>query len=362
MNPRTTCVTLSAVLLVAYLGLSTGCAPEGADPDWADLDGLIEPLEERTELAEVGFWAYQLQGHESQAGVDALVDSHYDLLVLEPIRSERDSRDFNTAGLVAHLHASDSSVAGRGKLVIAYVNIGEAEDWRFYWENNWRAPTRNEPGTPDFIVTRDPDGWEGDYPVAYWDSRWRDIVIHDDDSLLRQVLADGFDGIYLDWVGGYEEDAVVAAAQEAGVDPTQEMVDFICAIRTAARAENPDFIVIPQNATELAQLVPGYLDCVDAVAQEHVYFNGNEQAAAADLNSGDVPLPETGEGYSRAYFEQTLTPFLEAGKVVFTVDYAQEPANVAEAYTRSATQGYIPYVTLLALDHLTATPPPDYAE
>ena len=362
MNPRTTCVALLAALLVAHLGLSAGCAPEGAELDWADLDESVEPLAKRTAMSEVRYWAYQLQGHESQAGVDALADSRYDLLVIEPVRSERDSRDFNTAGLVGHLHASHSSVLDRGKLVIAYVNIGEAEDWRFYWEDDWEPPAESEPGTPDFIVTRDPDGWEGDYPVAYWDSRWQDIVIQNEDSLLRQVLADGFDGIYLDWVGGYEEDAVVAAAQASGVDPAQEMVDFICAIRAVARAENPDFIVIPQNATELAQLVPGYLDCVDAVAQEHVYFNGDEEAAAADLNSGDVPLPETGEGYSRTYFEQTLTPFLESGKVVLTVDYAQEPANVAEAYARASAQGYIPYLTLLALDHLTDTPPPDYPE
>jgi len=73
-------------------------------------------------------------------------------------------------------------------------------------------------------------------------------------------------------------------------------------------------------------------------------------------------LPDTGEGYSRTYFEQSLELFLEAGKAVFTVDYAQEPAYVAEAYERASTQGYIPYVTLLALDHLTDTPPPDYPE
>ena len=35
-------------------------------------------------LDQVRFWAYQLQGLSETGAVDALVDSHYDLLVLEP--------------------------------------------------------------------------------------------------------------------------------------------------------------------------------------------------------------------------------------------------------------------------------------
>ena len=41
------------------------------------------------------------------------------------------------------------------------VDIGQAEDYRTYWEDNRIALTTTETGIPNFIVTIDPDGWEG---------------------------------------------------------------------------------------------------------------------------------------------------------------------------------------------------------
>jgi len=38
-------------------------------------------------------------------------------------------------------------------------------------------------------------------------------------DVIDEVLRDGFDGIYLDWVEGFENAHVIAAAQAAGKDP-----------------------------------------------------------------------------------------------------------------------------------------------
>ena len=108
-----------------------------------------------------------------------------------------------------------NSLSGDGahrKLVIAYIHIGLAEDWRWYWKwstgNKCRSLLPSD--WPDFILTCDPEGWAGDDPVAFWDDRWKDIVIYgknqgedssrDYHSILDEVIADGFGGAYLEWV------------------------------------------------------------------------------------------------------------------------------------------------------------------
>ena len=307
-------------------------------------------------LFDVRYWAYQLQGLDEPGAIDALVNSSYDLLVLEPTNTDAGSADFDAKNMVSRLHASASSVSGKTKLVIAYIDIGEAEDWRTYWDEDWIAPTEQSAGTPDFMIRPDPDGWAGDYPVAFWDARWKNLIIYDDDSMLQRALDDGFDGIYMDWVEAYADEGVIQAAEDAGVDPVEEMVEFIREIRAVARQQNPDFIVIPQNASELATESDEYLDLIDAIGQEAVYFDGD------DNQEGDIPMPATGEGFSTAYFEEMLALYLQAGKVVLTVDYAQDPANVADAYERAAENGFVPYVSLRELDRLTSNPPPALKE
>ena len=92
-------------------------------------------------LDEVTYWAYQIQDISASGAVDALVASHYDMLVLEPTRTDWSSDDkyFDTRGMVTQLKDSQASDGTHRKLVIAYVDIGEAEDWRWYWSwsENW---------------------------------------------------------------------------------------------------------------------------------------------------------------------------------------------------------------------------------
>jgi cysteinyl-tRNA synthetase len=324
--------------------------------------GILGGSSTKVALEDVRFWAYQIQGIEQTGAVQALEASRYDLLVLEPTRTDRDNANFDARGMVRRLHASAASGSGKTKLVVAYINIGEAEDWRYYWQSNWVAPTATQGGSPDFLIRPDPDGWSGNYPVAFWDTRWKNIIINNSDSMLQKALDDGFDGIYMDWVEAYSDEAVVAAARAAGVNPVEELVEFIGEIRTYARRQDSDFLIIPQNASELPGLDDDYLALIDAIGQEQIYFDGDADTIWSDADSGDVRMPATGEGYSTQFYEQTLARFVNAGKVVLSVDYAQQSANVAEAYRRSAANGYVPYVSLRSLSRLTQTPPPGYSE
>ena len=298
-------------------------------------------------LNAVTSWAYQIQGLEAEGAVDALVNSDYDLLVMEPTRSIVGSQSFDTAGLVARLHQ-------RGKLVLAYVDIGEAEDYRTYWQDGWEAPSAGERGSPDFLLTADPGGWSGNYPVAFWDQRWKDVVIHGEGSLLDMALDDGFDGIYMDWVEAYMDEHVAALAEAEGLNPAAEMVAFIREIRDYARARRPGFLLVAQNAAELAEERPEYLAVIDGLAQENLSFRGEADTEWGDPASGDIPTPLEDQQYLIDLFGL----YREAGLPVFCVDYALKEGNVRQAYETAARSGCLGYVSQTPLSRLTETPPP----
>jgi cysteinyl-tRNA synthetase len=199
--------------------------------------------------------------------------------------------------------------------------------------------------------------------VAYWDPAWKDIVIYGVDwqdpgrdyaTALDEVLRDGFDGIYLDWVEGYEDPAVIAAARAAGLDPAAEMVALIAEIRAYARARNPEFLVVQQNAAALLAERPELVGVVDAIAQEAVWYDGDATDDWEDPDGYDWEQdPEL-----TAYYLDHLALYLEAGLPVFDCEYALDDAT--QAYAASYARGFVPYATRCSLARLTTTPPPGY--
>jgi len=329
------CCLLTAVCAV---GCSSGTGP-GA------------PLTVAEMLAAVRTWACQLQRIDEPGAVDALVASPYDLLIVEPTRSSKDLAEFDTAGMVLRLKASTGSTGNR-KLVIAYVNIGQAEEWRWYWGGDWVAPTADAAGTPDFLLTVDPEGWAGDYPVAFWDPRWREIAFSGEGSALSQVVDDGFDGVFMDWVEAYDDPHVQEAAQAAGLDPFEEMISFIGALRASARARNPEFIVVQNNGTTLSDGRPEAFEVIDAIVHEGVWYRGGAGVGWDDPVAGDEATPTGGEPYTTEWYVTQLQDYQRAGKVVFTLDYARQPEHVVRAYRESRALDFRPFVSLSPLDRL----------
>jgi cysteinyl-tRNA synthetase len=257
--------------------------------------------------------------------------------------------------VVAHLKN-----APHPKLVIAYIDIGEAEEYRTYWQPHWRV------GNPEWIAGEDPNGWEENYPVAFWHEAWQNIWLGNS-GLLQGILDAGFDGVYLDWVEAYSDENVKERAEDDGVDPLREMITWVRTIAGFTRSQNPDFIVIAQNAAELSEY-DDYLSIIDAIAQEQVWFDGG----ADNDPPGDCPLPrteddiDTDEYYSSLseacqkvydrYPDSTLhtsseeyiyylTMAQSKGKIIFTVDYAMDPENISWVYKTSRALGFIPFVS-----------------
>lgn len=320
-------------------------------------------------LTAVKFWAYQIQNVSEPGMVAALAAPPYDMLILEPTRTDwsSDNKYFDTQEMVTQLQATKAGDGRHRKLVLAYIDIGEAEDWRWYWtwSTGWDCQSAKPADWPDYILSCDPDGWAGNYPVAYWDPAWQDLVIYGQTqatapyrnytSMIDEVIKDGFDGIYLDWVEAFENEDVMAAAAAANIDPATAMIDFIQEMRLYAQARNPDFLIIQQNAAALIDGHPELTQIIDAIAQEAVWYDGDATDHWDDPNGYDFENdPELVN-----YYLDYLSDYQAAGLPVFACEYALLQADTA--YALAYARGFVPYVTRRSLGRLTTTPPPGMA-
>ncbi|HFQ14916.1 MAG TPA: hypothetical protein ENK41_01065, partial [Rhodobacteraceae bacterium] len=96
-------------------------------------------------LAAVKTWFYFLDFDITGPLLKKIASSAYDMVVIEPVFTERENTGFDITAAIGRLRQ------GHGKrLVLAYIDIGEAEEWRSYWRKNWRI------GHPSWIVADDP--------------------------------------------------------------------------------------------------------------------------------------------------------------------------------------------------------------
>lgn len=97
---------------------------------------------------------------------------------------------------------------GVRRQVIAYMSIGEAESYRYYWKNEWNKKIQHsrqnfEHTAPVWLKGENP-AWKENFKVDYRDPEWQAIIYKGEHSYLQKILAAGFDGAYLDIVDAFE--------------------------------------------------------------------------------------------------------------------------------------------------------------
>ncbi len=85
---------------------------------------------------------------------------------------------------------------GKKRLVISYLNIGAAENWRNYWQSDWKL------GNPKWLK-KNYKGYDNEIYVQFWEPAWQKIIFGNDDSYLKKIVDAGFDGVFLDNVEAY---------------------------------------------------------------------------------------------------------------------------------------------------------------
>ena len=116
----------------------------------------------------------------------ALKNTNYDLLLIEVSHNNI----FFTKEQIEELKIKHN---GGKRIVIAYLSIGEAENYRVYWKKKWNKKK------PNWIV-KENESWEGNYIVKYWSPEWKNII----KEYKKKLDEIGVDGYLLDTVDSYQ--------------------------------------------------------------------------------------------------------------------------------------------------------------
>src|SRR5579875_3462164 len=89
------------------------------------------------------YFAIQLQNVGQNGTVDipnisAISTSRYDVVAIDEITTSNSALKLNTVAIVNQIHATAGTALSH-KILLAYVDIGEAENYRTYWQTAWTS-------------------------------------------------------------------------------------------------------------------------------------------------------------------------------------------------------------------------------
>ncbi|WP_191090125.1 MJ1477/TM1410 family putative glycoside hydrolase [Histidinibacterium aquaticum] len=255
---------------------------------------------------EMNSWSIGLQG----ADPDEVAQSAADLVIIDYSKTGTDEGAYSPRDVRRMQTRPD----GGRRLVLAYINVGEIETYRSYWQEAWNTRP------PAWILGPNPN-WPKHFYVRYWDPEWRNIILRGPDAFLNRIIDAGFDGVMVDGSDTFE----LRQAQRPSAPA--EMVDLLAELADVAHRRSPGFLVIPNNAEGLVSF-PKFLSSVDGLLKEDLYF-GVEQ-------DGTVNEP----GMVNWSLER-LDAARSAGLPVFLIEYLETPSQRSVVRERAAKRGYL---------------------
>ena len=118
--------------------------------------------------------------------IEALRANNYDVLVTDAFFRGNQSLTKDD------VHRLKFKELGARRMVLARINVGFAEDERYYFKREWC------PGEPSWIRGFDSDQ-PGAYVVEYWNPAWKAII----GKYFAGIMDLGFDGVVIDGVEAY---------------------------------------------------------------------------------------------------------------------------------------------------------------
>lgn len=291
-------------------------------------------------------WLFQLQNPEPEK----IAASGFKHCIIDY------SRDGSADGSFTPTEIAELRSAGVETL--CYFSIGEAEDYRYYWQKTWRNPKTR----PSWLGRENPD-WKGNFTVRYWDPRWREEILL---PYLEKIVATGYDGVYLDIVDGFEywgDPDTYDRNRETRLptDPVDEadaatrMIDLVTWIAEQGRklaGPGRQFLVFPQQGERLIDYDTDgrYLAATNGFGVESLWYNGLSARPESEMQ----PRLED------------LRTVRDAGKRVIVTEYIDDgsglagknAARIEDFLARAGKENFYPYVARKnqALDTINAIP------
>jgi len=172
-------------------------------------------------------WLYYIK----DVDVDKVVEAKVDMVVID--------LETKTAPITK---VQVQKLKDSGKVVIAYLSLGEAEDYRGYWDEQWK------PGNPEWLGKQS-TVWKGNYVVKdLMSKQWTEVS----KALISQAKQLGFDGIVV-----------------AGVNGTNGQADlYLTRVAEFAKKDNENFKVFVQD-----YLSDQLFDKIDGVIKQGLTYN-----------------------------------------------------------------------------------------
>ena len=236
--------------------------------------------------------------------------------------------NFDLLILDSEHHPDLAALSTRGKKLIGYLSIGEAEDHRAYF-----GAVKTEG-----ILLQENKNWPGSFFVDVRDPRWTKRII---EQLIPDVLRRGFTGIFLDTAdnAGYLE----------SLDPQRYkgMAGAMASLIKDVRRHFPQMPIVMNRGFDILPQVAGDIDMV----------LGESILADYEFDSKQYRLTP------RAEYRTALNLLKDAQKrnrrlTVLTLDY-WDPADtkgIARIYREQRANGFAPYVATPLLDRIIVEP------
>lgn len=258
-------------------------------------------------------WLIQLQG----ANIQDVASSGYSLAVID---YSKDGSDINKYSKEEINILIDSSVTP-----LAYISIGEAENYRFYWDNEWVEEANSNKFTSNaaqWLGHSNPD-WVGNYKVRYWHSDWRDNFLK---PYLDKIILQGFKGLYLDIIDAFEywwnpdnysgfnkEQQIDGDPINDKADAAAKMIELVSWIAAYCRENSPykeNFLIFPQNGETIFDYDSDnkFFESISGVGAESVWYY-------------ETSLKEQNEIEFRLNY---LRNYVKHNKIVLVVDYLDD--------------------------------------
>lgn len=250
-------------------------------------------------------------GVDYGAATDPVLARQFDLLVLEP-----------------HHARPIAPLRGPGSKLLGYVSLGEVEKNRPYFATLAR----------DGALLAPNPHWPDARHVDLRHPAWRTALL---DRVVPEILAKGYDGLFLDTLDNAE------AMEHADPVGHKGMVAAGAALVAALRARFPDILLM---------LNRGYA-ALPEVAPRIDYLLGESMASRWSFAAKRYEMLSDSDWQwqaARLRGAKARNPGLR----LTTLDY-WDPADrrtVAALYAWERAAGFDPYVATLALDHLIAEP------
>ncbi len=129
------------------------------------------------------------EGYTKSSLATLMKSLNYDILLMDPVIDLKSYTKAETDQLRTKRN-------GGKRMILCYMSIGEAEDYRYYWNNSWKSCT-------GFLDKVNPE-WHGNIKVKYWMPEWKQIIYGNDNSMTKKLINANCDGAYLDIIDAFQ--------------------------------------------------------------------------------------------------------------------------------------------------------------